>query len=59
MTKEDKPWIDLTDLDLGEIEILSEEGGRGIPEFAASTGTGCNASGSCSCNTITDGRESV
>lgn len=33
----DNLFIDLDDIDVGELTLLSEEGGRGIPEFAASS----------------------
>ncbi len=41
-TKHD--WIDLSDLQIEDVEVLSQEGGRGIPEFAASS-----AQCACSC----------
>lgn len=40
--------IDLSDIDVEEIEILTQEGGRGLPEFAASSCDSCNC-GICSC----------
>ena len=40
--------VDLSDLATAEIEVLAQQGGRGMPDFAASTGV-CNASGRCSC----------
>lgn len=40
--------IDLSDIEVEEIEILSQEGGRGLPEFAASSCDSCNC-GVCSC----------
>jgi hypothetical protein len=40
--------VDLSDLAAAEIEVLAQQGGRGMPEFAASTGH-CDSSGSCSC----------
>lgn len=43
-------WIDLSDIQLEDVEILSQEGGRGIPEFAASSGGTCCAMGACSCS---------
>ncbi len=47
-----KMWIDVSDLELEDVEVLSQEGGRGIPEFAASsTNCGsCCASNACSCS---------
>jgi hypothetical protein len=30
-------WIDLSDIELQDLEILTQEGARAIPEFAAST----------------------
>lgn len=44
----DQIWIDLSDIDLEDVEVLSQEGSRAIPEFAASTGT-CDC-GQCSCS---------
>jgi hypothetical protein len=41
--------LDLSDLELEDIEIFVQEGSRGMPDFAASTGTNCNAPGACSC----------
>lgn len=49
-TRDDNLSIELNDIEVADIEILDQEGSRGVPEFAASTadcGT-CNA-GSCSC----------
>lgn len=43
--------IDLSDLDFTEIEVLIQEGGRGMPEYAASSGTNCQVACSCSCGT--------
>ena len=45
---QENQWIDLSDLKLEDVELLSQEGARGIPAFAASTGT-CNC-GMCSCS---------
>jgi hypothetical protein len=39
--------IDLSDLEIEDIQVLMQEGGRGMPEFAASSSTHC--SGTCSC----------
>ena len=41
--------IDVSDLDIQEIEVLAQQGGRGMPEFAASTGKICEAGSTCSC----------
>jgi len=45
-------WIDLADIELEDIQVLSQEGGRGIPEFAASTASSgsCCAILACSCS---------
>lgn len=40
--------IDLSDLDIQDIEVLMQEGGRGMPEFAASSCKLCDC-GTCSC----------
>ena len=40
--------IDLSDLEIEDIEVLMQEGGRGMPEFAASTCKVCDC-GTCSC----------
>lgn len=50
----DNLFIDLDDIDVGELILLSEEGSRGIPEFAASCtnpgpGPFLNATCLCSC----------
>lgn len=42
--------IDLSDIKLDDVQILSMEGGRAIPEFAASSGTQCCGVGACSCS---------
>jgi thiazolylpeptide-type bacteriocin precursor len=47
--KNENLWIDLSDIELDDIEVLSQQGGRGIPEFAASSGTICCSNGACSC----------
>ncbi|HZF30845.1 MAG TPA: thiopeptide-type bacteriocin [Gammaproteobacteria bacterium] len=39
MAKQDL-WIDLSDIELEDVEVLAQDG-KGVPEFAAS---------SCSCN---------
>jgi hypothetical protein len=41
--------VDLSDLATDEVEVLAQQGGRGMPEFAASTGGVCNADSNCSC----------
>ena len=41
--------INLSDLELEDVEVFLQEGSRGMPDFAASTGTFCCASGACSC----------
>ena len=47
----DALYIDLSDLDIADVEVLAQEGGRGMPEFAASCGTYCCAANACSCTT--------
>lgn len=49
----DKLFIDLNDIATEDVEILAQEGGRGMADFAASCGTNCCAQGACSC-TIKD-----
>jgi hypothetical protein len=46
MTANDGFQIDLSDLEIEDIQVLMQEGGRGMPEFAASS---CHVCGSCSC----------
>lgn len=41
--------IDLSDLDIDDVEMLMQAGGRGMPDFAASTGEICKAACACSC----------
>jgi hypothetical protein len=48
MTNNDRLFIDLTDIAIEDIEVLAQEGCRGMAELAASSGT-CNSSGYCSC----------
>lgn len=48
--------IDLSDLQIEDIEVLMQEGGRGMPEFAASTCKLCDC-GFCSCSKETSGTE--
>jgi hypothetical protein len=43
--------IDLNGLELEDIEIFLQEGSRGLPDFAASSGTNCCVAGACSCST--------
>lgn len=52
--------VDLSDIELEDLEVLAQDGARGIPEFAASTGctsTNCgNTAGtSCSVEELEDG----
>ncbi len=47
MTK-DSLFIDLNDIQIEDVEVLSQEGGRGLPEFAASCCEICKC-GTCSC----------
>jgi hypothetical protein len=46
--------VDLSDLATDEVEVLAQQGGRGMPEFAASTGDVCNAGSNCSCTVNQD-----
>lgn len=42
--------IDLSDLEIEDVELLAIEGRRGMPDFAASCCSGCTCnSGGCSC----------
>ena len=50
----DRLFIDLTDINIEEVEVLAQEGSRGLAELAASTGT-CNGCGTCSCQIQLDG----
>lgn len=50
----DNLFIDLSDIDVGDIVVLSTEGSRGIPELAASCTTGCGDPPQCSCAIITN-----
>jgi hypothetical protein len=36
-------WLDLSDLKLEDLEVLTQEGARAIPEFAASTQCSCTS----------------
>ena len=47
------PWIDLSDIQFEDLEVLTQEGARAIPEFAASTDS-CTAN--C-CGTSTSAEE--
>ena len=47
----DKLFIDLNDIAAEDVEILAQEGGRGMADFAASSGTSCCAANACSCTT--------
>jgi hypothetical protein len=42
--------LDLSGLELEDIEVFLQEGSRGMPDFAASTGKNCCGSGACSCS---------
>ncbi|MEM9293840.1 MAG: hypothetical protein AAGD01_19335 [Acidobacteriota bacterium] len=48
----DELFIDFLDIQVEDIKVLSQEGSRGIAEFAASTSKTC--SGQCSC-TVDEG----
>jgi hypothetical protein len=50
MNDNDRLFIDLTDIAVEEVEILAQEGSRGLAEFAASSGD-CSSTGTCSCST--------
>jgi bacterioferritin-associated ferredoxin len=54
MDNNDRLFIDLTDINIEEVEVLAQEGSRGLAELAASTGT-CNGCGTCSCVIQQDG----
>jgi hypothetical protein len=42
--------IDLSDLEIADVELLAHSGSRGMPEFAASSCTNCTCGpGGCSC----------
>ena len=51
--------IDLGDLELEDIEVFLQEGSRGMPDFAASTGTNCTAAGACSCHIQEDPEQAL
>ena len=53
MTNDSAFQIDLSDLHIEDIEVLMQEGGRGMPEFAASSCTTCGG-GTCSCTVNVD-----
>ena len=42
-------FVDLNDIAISEVEILVQEGSRGMAELAASCGTNCNVATACSC----------
>lgn len=42
--------IDLTGLEIEDIEVFLQEGSKGMPDFAASTGRNCVEAGSSSCS---------
>lgn len=42
--------IDLSDLEIENIEVLMQEGSTGMPDFAASCGNTCIEAGSSSCS---------
>ena len=46
--KKQSQWIDLSGIELGDVETLNQEGARAIPEFAASSCDNCSC-GTCSC----------
>ncbi len=52
MSSNDAFQIDLSDLQIEDIEVLMQEGGRGMPEFAASSCNTCGG-GVCSCQVET------
>ena len=41
--------IDLSDLEIRDVEVLTQEGSRGLPEFAASCHNLCHVQPTCSC----------
>ncbi|MEM9293606.1 MAG: hypothetical protein AAGD01_18140 [Acidobacteriota bacterium] len=45
--KTDALFIDLNDVSVDDIQVLDQEGSRGVAEFAASTSETCT--GTCSC----------
>ena len=48
----DRLFIDLNDIAIEDVEILAQEGSRGMAEFAAScaqSGATCCAANACSC----------
>ncbi len=53
MNNNDQLFIDLTDIAIEDVEVLAQEGSRGLAEFAASTGN-CSSSGTCSCTVEVD-----
>ena len=51
--------IDLGDLETEDIEVFLQEGSRGMPDFAASTGSNCTAANACSCHVQEDPEQSL
>ncbi|MEM9293595.1 MAG: hypothetical protein AAGD01_18085 [Acidobacteriota bacterium] len=47
MSETTNKFIDLNDVSVEEIQVLDQEGSRGVAEFAASTSDTCT--GTCSC----------
>jgi hypothetical protein len=48
MTRPSAFELDLSDLEIEDVEVLMQDGGRGMPEFAASSCDNCSC-GTCSC----------
>jgi hypothetical protein len=46
--------INLSGLELEDIEVFLQEGSRGMPDFAASSGTNCCVANACSCRQEVD-----
>ena len=49
MTKISALEIDLNGLQIEDVEVFFQEAGKGMPAFAASSGTNCSAPCACSC----------
>jgi len=49
--------IDLSDLEIEDVEVLAQEGSRGIPEFAASSCVNCFPGAGCSCTVDASGND--
>ncbi|MEM9293594.1 MAG: hypothetical protein AAGD01_18080 [Acidobacteriota bacterium] len=47
MSNKEDLFINLNDVSVDDIQVLDQEGSRGVAEFAASTSETC--SGTCSC----------